>query len=65
MLHSAVSDQGLHCLPLSQKWDARHKRVKNLEFTFNHYISAYEPRHEKTCLRGLRPVNTKTATATR
>ena len=25
---SAVSDLGLHCLPMSQKWDARHIWVK-------------------------------------
>ena len=23
MPHSAASDLGLHCLPMSQKWDAR------------------------------------------
>ena len=27
MLRSAASDQGLHCLPMSPLWDARHKRV--------------------------------------
>ena len=24
----AASDLGLHCLPMSQKWDVRHERVK-------------------------------------
>ena len=28
MLHSAASDLGLHCLPMSLLWDARHKWVK-------------------------------------
>ena len=28
MPHSAASDLGPHCLPRSQKQDARHKRVK-------------------------------------
>ena len=27
-LHSAASDLGLHCLPMSRLWDARHKWVK-------------------------------------
>ena len=27
-LHSATSDLGLHCLPMSHLWDARHKWVK-------------------------------------
>ena len=27
-LHSAASDLGPHCLPLSLLWDARHKWVK-------------------------------------
>ena len=26
--HSAASDLGLHCLPMSLLWDARHKWVK-------------------------------------
>ena len=26
--HSAASDLGLHCFPLSFSWDARHKWVK-------------------------------------
>ena len=30
MLHSVASDLGLHCLPMSQLWDARHKRVKSV-----------------------------------
>ena len=29
--HSVVSDLGLHCLPMSQKWDARLIWVKNLK----------------------------------
>ena len=33
MLHSAASDLGLHCLPLSLLWDARHKWVKLLQHT--------------------------------
>ena len=28
MPHSAMSDLGLHCLPRSQSWNARHERVK-------------------------------------
>ena len=27
--HSVASDQGLHCLPVSHLWDARHNWVKN------------------------------------
>ena len=27
--HSAASDLGLHCLPMSPLWDARHKWVKD------------------------------------
>ena len=27
-LHSVASDLGLHCLPMSPLWDARHKWVK-------------------------------------
>ena len=30
MPHSAASDQGLHCLPMSLVWDARHKWVNNV-----------------------------------
>ena len=29
MPHSAASDMGLHYLPVSKKWDARHKSVKH------------------------------------
>ena len=32
MPHSAASDLGLHCLPMSHLWDARHKWV-NLSTT--------------------------------
>ena len=28
MLHAVASDLGLHCLPKSHLWDARHKWVK-------------------------------------
>ena len=28
MPHSVASDLGLHCLPVSHLWDARHKWVK-------------------------------------
>ena len=34
---------------------------KLLEKQHWHDILKYEPRHEKTCLRGLRPVETQTA----
>ena len=27
----AASDQGLHCLPMSLLWDAKHKWVKNIK----------------------------------
>ena len=33
MLRSAASDLGLHCLPMSQKWDARFIRVKVLRLS--------------------------------
>ena len=29
--HSAASDLGLHCLPVSLLWDARHKWVKDMQ----------------------------------
>ena len=29
MLHSVASDLGLHCLPMSFLWDARHKWVND------------------------------------
>ena len=29
MPHSAASDLGLHCLPMSHLWDARYKWVKD------------------------------------
>ena len=29
-LHSVASDLGLHCLPMSLKWDASHKWVKKM-----------------------------------
>ena len=32
--HSAASDLGLHCLPMSLLWDARLKWVKRKEFVF-------------------------------
>ena len=32
--HSAASDLGLHCFPMSQKWDARLIRVKVIESSF-------------------------------
>ena len=32
---SAASDLGLHCLPMSVLWDARHKWVKNMEELIN------------------------------
>ena len=31
MPHSAASDLGLHCLPMSLLWDARHKWVKSVD----------------------------------
>ena len=34
MLHSAGSDLGLHCLPVTLSWDARHKCV-NKNFYYN------------------------------
>ena len=34
-LHSAASDLGLHCLPMSLLWDARLKWVNQ---SFKHYI---------------------------
>ena len=37
MLHSAESDLGLHCLPMSHLWDTRHKWVK----IFTPYICIY------------------------
>ena len=32
MLHSAASDQGLHCLPMSLLWDTRLKWVNSVEW---------------------------------
>ena len=29
--HFAASDQGLHCLPMSLLWDAKHKWVKKIK----------------------------------
>ena len=34
MPHSAASDLGLHCLPISLLWDARHKWANLLYTTF-------------------------------
>ena len=45
MQHSAASDLGLHCLPMSHKKDARLIRV-NLN-------RLYGPQREKTCLPGV------------
>ena len=33
--HSVASDLGLHCLPMSLLWDARHKWVKVKSLKFN------------------------------
>ena len=32
MQHSAASDLGQHCSPVSHLWDARHKWVKVIEY---------------------------------
>ena len=32
---SAASDQGLHCLPMSLLWDAKHKLVIIIPFLFS------------------------------
>ena len=63
MSHSALSDQDLHFLPMSLSLDARHEQVKTLQHFYCLTASLLlptEPRHEKTCLWGLRPGKTQT-----
>ena len=40
--HSAASDLGLHCLPMSRKWDARLSKLKALcrfsMFSYKAYV---------------------------
>ena len=48
MLHSAASDLGLHCWPMSQKWDARLIWVKKgimheTKFNYVCYTPAHPP----------------------
>ena len=37
--HSATSDLGLHCLPMSIFWDARHKWINAQQKTNMNYIA--------------------------
>ena len=53
---SAASDLGLRCLPWSQKRDAKLIWVSK---TMQRSSFEFEPRHEKTCLRGFRPSKTQ------
>ena len=39
MQHSAASGLGLHCLPMSLLWEARHKLVKKLLWGLNQIYS--------------------------
>ena len=45
---STASDLGLHCLPRSQNWDARHERV-----------NVHVPPHDKTNKMSVRPAKTQ------
>ena len=48
MSRSAASDLGLHCLPMSQKWDARLIWGKKLRVSVLHTALTFEPPHDKT-----------------
>ena len=53
---SAASDLGLHCLPMSHLWDARHKWVKGknllIFFFFFFFLLKKSPFSEGDCCTG-------------
>ena len=50
MPHSAASGQGLHCLPMSLLWDARHKWVGQVS---NHFDVDSQDLDQITCVSRL------------
>ena len=59
MSNLAAYDLGLHCLPRSQKWNARHKRVKNVELYYPVQANGNPAYHdssdnESSCYDGFR-----------
>ena len=73
MPHSAVADLGLHYLSMSQEWDPRHERVKNLSgfstFSYikaNYWLSVLQQtkQYGKTVCRGKQFPNHQTLKVT-
>ena len=46
-LHSAASDLGLNCLPMSQNWDTGHKRVKDRKIQTPKTVAVFVPKFEQ------------------